>query len=251
MSIFQDVAFPGWISSISKKIGIDKSVATKALRLFDEGATVPFVVRYRQHEVGGIESDVAYILHRELGTFSGVVKIRNSRIEKLKANGKYDDAIARRFLTCYTMEELDEAYSSYKESTSTKVQKALAIPGLEDVAISLMNNTIHSIQRREDEFHTALGWLIADRIAHHENTADIVSREACARNVVLTSAEKKGPAIKGEDGDHEEDAATSARKPTCGARSQQEEKAKYSDYFSFAKPLRFISTHQVSCPVHF
>ena len=250
MSIFDDVAYPGWLSKIVSKLKLESGVAAKTLRLFHDGATVPFVVRYRQQDVGGIDSEIAYALYRELESFENVVKLRNSRICKLKNSGKYDDTIGNRFMACYTLEELDEAYISYKESTSTKVQQALAIPGMQTVAVGILAGSLTSIARREDDYHIALGWLLADQITHMDRSAEVIEREGCQREVVLTSAEKT--AAKGTPAERCDHAKTPTGIKGDGGSSAgaRDSKAKYSDYFTFSKPLRHLTTHQVNLSKH-
>ena len=245
-SIFDDNAYPSWLSKTTSKFLIDKRVAAKTLRLFSGGATVPFVVRYRQQDVGGIDSENAYTLHREMEKFEAVVKLRNSRISKLKTSGKYDDAVGARLMACHTMEELDQAYSSYKETTSTKVLQALAIPGLEAVAAGILAGSLTSIERREDDFHVALGWLLADRIAHMELSAEVIEREGCRREVVLTTAEKStAKRIPTSQPEISSNASTGSEGGGDSSAGGSDVKAKYSDYFTFSKPLRHLTTHQV------
>eukprot|EP00602_Paraphysomonas_sp_CaronLab_P001578 CAMPEP_0185030632 /NCGR_PEP_ID=MMETSP1103-20130426/17609_1 /TAXON_ID=36769 /ORGANISM="Paraphysomonas bandaiensis, Strain Caron Lab Isolate" /LENGTH=802 /DNA_ID=CAMNT_0027565833 /DNA_START=132 /DNA_END=2540 /DNA_ORIENTATION=+ len=230
MNIINDPVFPKFIEYIADKARVKTSIAQRAIELLHDGATVPFIVRYRQQQIGGINSDAAYLLDRELGSFRAVVKTRNTRLDKLKKDGKCSEDVTRLFMSCFTMDELDEAYSVYKESTSTKVQRAKEIPGLEDIACGVVANTVSKVApHQSDEYYECLGWLVADQVAHSEETVRLMRQPWITQSVQITCTEKK---------------ATGDKKGT-DVGDTSNERMKYRDYFSFSKSVKYLSAHQV------
>jgi protein Tex len=230
MNIQQDPIFPQFLNSLRNKTNIPLKKITNLLQLLQEGSTIPFIVRYRQPLVENLSSDDCNLLKYEFHCFEKLIQLRNSRIEKLKRNEKFDESSEARLMSCLTMGELDEAYNLYKESTSTKIQKAKSLPDLVNIAEALLGNRplllSQSSQSYEEEFHHLLHWYLADAIAHSEIVSDILKDSSCyERAIFLTVDEKK----------------ESKNETTA----QRDERRKYQDYFSFAKPLRQISSHQI------
>jgi protein Tex len=247
MNIQQDPIFPKFLDSLKNKTNIPIKKMTNLLQLLQEGSTIPFIVRYRQPLVENLSSDDCHLLKSQFHLFEKLIHLRNSRIEKLKRSEKFDETSEARLMNCLTLDELDEAYSLYKESTSTKIQKAKALPGLVDVANALLQNTsfTHTLQHSNEEFHHLLQWYLADAIAHSEIIADLLKSSSTSssssttlssstfssssvfeKSVFLTVDEKK-------DSKNEE------------TTIQKEERRKYQDYFSFSKSLHQISSHQI------
>jgi len=106
--------------SISKDLSLDIVGVRNVLKLFDEGATIPFIARYRKEASGDMnEVDIRNIQERSSYLIE-LFKRKNTVLETIESQGKLDEALKNKIEACETKVELEDLYLPFKPKKRTK-----------------------------------------------------------------------------------------------------------------------------------
>ncbi len=122
---------------IADELGVRERQVVAAIRLLDEGSTVPFVSRYRKEVTGGLDDAQLRTLEERLGYLRELEARRLAVLESVRAQGKLDDALAARIMAADTKSRLEDVYLPYKPRRRTKAMTAREA-GLEPLADGLV-----------------------------------------------------------------------------------------------------------------
>lgn len=199
----------------------------KVLSLLEEGATIPFIARYRKDVTGGLDE----VQIQKIQDDAKALKEFNDRkafIEKTIAEqGKLTDAIQEKLNAATTIAELEDIYLPYKPKRKTKAQTARE-NGLEPLAVLLME------QKEQDIASIAATYMneqVKDADAALQGARDIIA-ENINENAELRAKLRK----------LFEDSATLQSKVLA---DKTEEAIKYKDYFDFSEPIHKIPSHRI------
>jgi uncharacterized protein len=187
--------------------------AAAAVALFDEGATIPFVARYRKERTGGLtETQLKEIkdrrdLHEQLAERKGTV------LASIAEQGKLTPELEREIVECRDKQKLEDLYLPYKPKRRTRAQVARE-KGYEPLADLLW---AHKPATGDAEAIAGACDIIAERIAEHGPTRQWV-REHTSRHGRLVSKKKRGA-----EGDL----------------------SKFELYLDFAEPVPRVAGHRV------
>ena len=214
------------ISFIKKFANLSEKSINQTIALLSEGATIPFISRYRKEMTGGLdEVQVADI--RDLSKKFEEICIRQKTIRSsIEEQGKLTDELKERIESCFDATILEDLYLPYKQKRQTKGDKAKKI-GLEPLAkmimsqrggepISMASKFVKGEVENEQMAIAGAKDIIAEWI--NENTvARARVRTLFQRKSILTTKLMKG---------------------------KEEEGAKYRDYFDFSEPLHKCASHR-------
>ena len=99
---------------IAEEIAARSSQVEAAVRLLDEGATVPFIARYRKEMTGGLTDAQLRTLEERLVYLRELNDRRETILAAIDAQGKLDDALKERLLKAETKLELEDIYAPFK-----------------------------------------------------------------------------------------------------------------------------------------
>ena len=119
------------------ELGIRKTQAEAAVKLLDDGNTVPFIARYRKEATGGLDDEVLRNLTERLAYLRNLEKRREEVISLIDEQGKLTDEIRAAVAAAQTLTEIDDIYRPYRPKRKTRASVARE-RGLEDLAILLM-----------------------------------------------------------------------------------------------------------------
>jgi len=129
--------------SISKRIASDISASENqvnaAIALLDDGATVPFISRYRKEATGGLSDAQLRDLEDRLAYLRDLHQRRGTILEAIEQQGKLTDELRQRLDSAQTKAELEDLYLPYKKKRRTKGQIAIEA-GLQALAEQLWND---------------------------------------------------------------------------------------------------------------
>ncbi len=215
------------IEIISQQLGVKNSQVKNTMELLSEGATVPFISRYRKERTGSLD-EVQVLQIKELGEkFTELEKRRETVLKTIEEQEKLTPELKERIENCYDPVELEDIYLPYKPKRRTKATIARE-RGLEPLAKIIMkqferdpesraaaflNEEVESI---EDALSGARD-IMAEWISENEKARNIVRREF-ERNAAITSKVVKG---------------------------KEEEAEKYRDYFDWNEPLKKCPSHRL------
>jgi protein Tex len=218
-------------SRIAAELALQPRQVLAALSLFDEGATVPFVARYRKEVTGGLdEVQLRAVLERS--EYLHELEDRRAAIIKSVAEqGRLDDALRARFAAADTKQALEDLYLPYRPKRRTRATIARE-RGLEPLAELIWVGAATD----DDVARAALAYVsgehdVADAAAALHGARDIlaerVAEDAELRAWVRDRTRAAGVVVSRARGEH--DAATS----------------KFADYFSFTQKLTDIPSHRI------
>ncbi len=109
---------------IATEIGARPEQAKVAITLLDEGATVPFVARYRKEMTGGLDDGQLRLLSERLVYLRGLDARRETILNSIREQGKLTTELETKLATAATMAELEDIYLPYKPKRRTKAEIA-------------------------------------------------------------------------------------------------------------------------------
>lgn len=220
------------MTSIIRRLADELSVATAqvdaAIRLIDEGNTVPFIARYRKEATGGLDDSQLRKLEERLGYLRELDERRAAILKSVDEQGKLTDALAAQIAAADSKARLEDLYLPFKVKRRTKARIAREA-GLEPLADALLEDptrdpstaALSYVDPAKDvaDVKAALDGARQILIERMAEDADLLGglREFLWSNGVVTSKLAEGMADAG---------------------------AKFSDYFAYREPIRAIPSHR-------
>lgn len=125
------------IPLIAKELGVGAPQVTAAVALLDEGATVPFIARYRKEVTGNLDDTHLRALEERLHYLRELEQRRAAILASIEEQGKLTDALRDRIETATTKQAVEDLYLPFKPKRRTRAQIAREA-GLEPLADSLL-----------------------------------------------------------------------------------------------------------------
>lgn len=220
------------MKSIPARIAAELSVAeTKveaAVRLLDEGATVPFIARYRKEATGGLDDTQLRALEKRLGYLRELDERRAAVLKSIEEQGLLTDDLRRAILEAETQTGLEDLYLPFRPKRRTKAQIAREA-GLEPLALQLLADPSLVPEKAAAPFVDAARG-IADAAGALDGARQILM-ERLAEDAALVGRLRT---LLWERAD----LASSV------ARGKEVEGAKFSDYFAAREPIRAVPSHR-------
>ncbi len=212
---------------ISRTLGMPERQISKTIELLSEGATIPFISRYRKEATGGLDEVQIGQVKDNLDKLTEIEKRKNTILSSIEEQGKLTAELKKRIEDSWDATELEDLYLPYKPKRQTKAEIARK-KGLEPLAeivfvqnerdlstrvLSFLNDEV----KTEDEALQGARDIIAEWVNENEEARNQV-RNSFDRTAVITAKVIKG---------------------------KEEEGAKYQDYFDFSEPLKKASSHRL------
>jgi len=122
---------------LAVELGTRPQQVAAAVQLLDEGATVPFISRYRKEVTGGLDDNQLRLLDERLGYLRELAERRLAVIESIESQGKLTPELRNDIENAETKQRLEDLYLPYKQKRRTKAQIAIEA-GLEPLALGLL-----------------------------------------------------------------------------------------------------------------
>ena len=207
---------------LAEELAVDEVRVAAAVRLLDEGATVPFIARYRKEATGSLDDGQLRILAERLQYLRELDDRRSAVLASIQEQGKLTDELTAALMAADTKSRVEDIYLPYKPKRRTKAQIAREA-GLEPLADRLLADPALIPGEVATEF---LGDDVADAAAALDGARHILAERA-AEDAELVGAirEKfwKGGSLR--TAPWSDDVAKSAAAQ------------KFRDYFEFAESL--------------
>lgn len=212
---------------ISAVLGISEKQISQTLGLLENGATIPFISRYRKEVTGGLDEVQIESIKTHYEKLSETAKRKETILSTIQEQGKLTAELQKRIEETWENTLLEDIYLPYKPKRKTRAEAARQ-KGLEPLATLLM------LQREPHPEERAAGYVKGD-VKNVEDAlkgardiiAEHVSEDERARNSVRSSFVRQG---------------TLTAKVVKG---KEEEAAKYRDYFDYSESLRRCSSHRL------
>ena len=199
-----------------------------AVELLDDGATVPFIARYRKEVTGGLDDTQLRTLEERLSYLRELEERRATILESIDSQGKLDDALRAQILAADSKARLEDIYLPFKPKRRTKAQIAREA-GLEPLADALLADP------NLDPQEQAASYVDAER-----GVADAAAALEGARSILVERFGEDADLV----GELRERMWERGRLVSRVREGREEAGAKFSDYFEFAEPLTRIPSHR-------
>ncbi len=222
-------------SRLSKEIAAKPQQVAAAVALLDEGATVPFIARYRKEATGGLDDIQLRLLEERLRYLRELETRRAAILDSINAQGKMTDALKAAIDASEDKTTLEDLYLPYKQKRRTKAMIAREA-GLEPLADALLVNPMLVPEVEAEKY------LSAEPKGAEKDTivVDVKAALDGARQILMER--------------FSEDAALLARVREYLSQhgvvesrlidGQAEKGAKFADYFAYAQTWKTVPSHR-------
>ena len=214
-------------SLISKSLNLSNKNVDSTIKLLNEGATIPFISRYRKEVTGGLD-EVEITNIKELNDkYIELEKRKEYIIKSVSEQDKLTAELENNIINCWDSTQLEDIYLPFKPKRQTRAEIARK-KGLEDLAKWLMNQQSGSVEAKATEFVKGDVADIDEAIkGARDIIAELVNEDAEARNKVRNIFTRE---------------AIITSKVVKG---KEEEAEKYKDYFDFSSALAKCPSHRL------
>lgn len=211
---------------IQNATGKEPKAILNTVKLLEEGATIPFISRYRKELTGALDEVEVGAIRDFAKKYDDLIARQQTILSSIEEQGKLTDQLKEKVLGCFDSNTLEDIYLPYKQKRQTKGDKAKKL-GLEPLAKMIMSQRGGDPEQMAERFvkgdvideDQAIQGAI-DIIAEWINENEVARsrmRQLFQRKSILASKLQKG---------------------------KEEEGAKYKDYFDFSEPLYRTASHR-------
>lgn len=129
---------------IAQKLDLPQKKIESALSLFSEGATIPFVARYRREVTGGLDEGQLRSIESLGSKFDDLSERKKTIVKTIESQGKMTEILLERIESCDSMTELEDIYRPYKPKRETRGSKAVKA-GLEPLTDFILTSPVGDI----------------------------------------------------------------------------------------------------------
>jgi len=216
-----------FITIIANQLGIQQKQAIAAIKLLNEGGTVPFIARYRKEHTNALDEVQIENIRLLNIKYTDLIKRKISIIETIKEQGKLTPLLEKSIQDCWDLNLLEDIYLPYKPKRKTKASIARE-KGLEPLAIWLLKENNNSPEIEASRY-LKNGVTNEDEALQgaRDIIAEMVNEDAKARNTIRNQFEKHAVVY------------------TKVAKGKETDGSKYQDYFKYDEPLNRCPSHRL------
>lgn len=216
-----------YVQLLAQETGISAKQVAATLALLDEGATIPFISRYRKELTGSLDEVQIGTLKERYEKLQEIQKRRESILKSIAEQDLLSDDLKARIEATWNATELEDLYLPYKPKRKTRAVKAREL-GLEPLAEVLW-------QQHERDVETRARAFLSDEVP------DVEAALQGARDILAERINEDLKAREVVRREFQHAAVISSRV----VKGKEEEAAKYRDYFDFSEPLKRCPSHRL------
>ena len=218
---------PEIIQRIAGLLNLSQAQVKSTIELFEDGATVPFISRYRKERTGSLDEVQIGLIKEEKGRMEELLKRKDTILKTIEEQGQLTSELKARIENCFDTTELEDIYLPYKPKRKTKAMIARE-KGLEPLAKIIMKQEERDLESRTFSFVKGEVDTVEDALAGARDIiAEWVNENEKARNMVRRTFEI-GASIKSKL-----------------VKNKETEGEKYRDYFEWDEPLKRCPSHRL------
>ena len=213
------------IELISKRLNISATSVAGVLKLLEDGATIPFIARYRKEATGGLDEVAIATIATESEKIDELIKRKAFVIEAIEAAGALTDELTARIENSWEPNEIEDIYLPYKQKKRTRATIAREA-GLEPLAKIIMSGKCADTESPASRYINDKVATTDDAISGAQDIiAEWVSESEAARNAVRRLFDREAVIT------------------SHVIRGKEEEAANYRDYFEKLYRLSRCPSH--------
>lgn len=214
------------VEYIQKLTGIAEKSIVSTTKLLEEGATIPFIARYRKEITGGLDELQIGAIRDNDRKYAELLARQQTILSAIEEQGKMTADLKAKIETCFDASALEDLYLPYKQKRLTRGEKAKKL-GLEPLAKMIMAQQGGDPHQMAERF---VRGEVVDEQQAIEGAKDIIA-EFMNENTAIRAKlrhlfQRKSTAV------------------SKVMKGKKEEAEKYSDYFDFSEPLYKVPSHR-------
>jgi len=221
---------------LAQELSAKPNQVAAAISLLDEGATVPFIARYRKEATGGLDDVQLRLLEERLTYLRELEERRKTIVTSIEEQGKMTPELLKAIMMAEDKTRLEDLYLPYKPKRRTKAQIALEA-GLESLANDLLANP-----SLDPEAEAAKYIKPAFKIDETENPGVPDAKAALegARQILMERFAEDAALVQSLR-TYLQDHGVVESKVIAG---KEQEGEKFADYFDYSEPIKAIPSHR-------
>ena len=216
-----------YIKAIAQRLQVKDWQVENCVSLFEDGATIPFISRYRKERTGGLDEVAIAEIRHWADVYAEMEKRKATVLENIEAAGALTDELKKKVQTCVESRELEDIYLPYKPKRRTRATIAKEA-GLQPLADRMFDvqMTDPAVEARKyvgdnvasvDDALAGARDIIAERLSETASVRETVRQIFKTRRVVAKKTKK----------------------------ASEPEAAKYRNYFDFSDPIDRVAPHRL------
>ena len=219
-----------YIQIIVRETGLKEHQVENTLKLLENGATIPFISRYRKESTGGMDEVQVTEVSDALERLEALAKRKETVLATIESQDKLTDQLRSRIEHCWDSVELEDIYAPYKPHRKTRADAARE-KGLEPLAEFVMKQNQYVPLDREAAKYVSKDKGVESVDDALQGAMDIiaeqVSLDESARNLVRSGYRRE------------------ARIYSKVVKSKEADAQKYRDWFDFSESLKRCASHRL------
>ncbi len=214
-------------SLISKTLNLPLKSVENTVKLLEEGATIPFISRYRKEATGGLDEVQTGDIKAWLEKYRELEKRKEFILKTISEQEKLTPELTEKINSCWNSTELEDIYLPFKPKRQTRAEIARK-NGLEPLAKWLMSQQHDPVETKAAQFI-------------NEHVADVEAALKGARDIIAEWVNEDASARQLIRNIFSHDAIITSKV----VKGKEQEGEKYADYFDFATPLARCPSHRI------
>ncbi len=215
------------VNIIAQKLNLSPDQVKKTLWLLNNGATIPFIARYRKDHTGNLDEiaiEKIFDLQQQL---IEIDKRRDFILKAIEQQDKLTPELKQAILEAQTLEQLEDLYLPFKPKKKTRATKARE-KGLEPLAVTLLKQNNIDVEAEAAKYLNDEVPAIEDALqGARDIIAETINEDAQLRGILRNLFERQS-VLK-----------------TKVVKGKEEEGQKYKDYFDYNEPLYRVKSHRL------
>lgn len=213
---------------ITEELGVKRWQVDAAVRLIDEGSTIPFIARYRKEATGTLNDEQLRTLHERLTYLRGLEEKKEQVLGSIEEQGKLTEELKNQILAAETMVVVEDLYRPYRPKRRTRASLAKE-KGLEPLAVLI---TLQKTDRPPEE-------LAEEYVDEEKGVKSVAEAIQGARDIIAENIS--------DDADYRSyiRSVTMKKGRVISAAKDPEAESVYEMYYDFEEPAGKLAGHRV------
>ncbi len=214
---------------VSKETLIEIGQVQATISLLDEGATIPFIARYRKEKTGSLDEVEISLINSSIKKYRDIEKRKIAILKSIEEQGKLTDALKEKIDNCFDAAILEDIYLPFKPKRKTKASIAKE-KGLEPLATLIFKQQERDVQSKAEAYITDEVPTVEEALqGARDIMAEWINEDMIVRGLVRKQFEQ---------------CATVKTKIAYG-KEDDKEAQKFRDYFDWEEPLKNCPSHRM------
>lgn len=219
------------LKATANEMGLKEKQVEETMKLYDEGATVPFIARYRKEVTGNLDEEKIRDLIEKVSYYRNLEKRKEEVLRLIEEQGKLTEELKESIIKAMKLQEVEDLYLPYKKKKKTKADVAVE-NGLEPLSVFLLdrNVTFDILNKEAEKF-------INEQVPTKEDAvngakliiAQNISENAKIRESIRDRITKYGVLVS----------------KVIEKNKINDVKGVYQDYYKYSEPITRAASHRI------